>query len=320
MLRLLTAFYSAPWAVDVSTMRLMCQVVDRWALGIGLESDAIHAAVHGAPAVSAQRRATAARVGGGAIGVVPVYGVLVHRAFSVERTSQPLTSTERLAALVRSYAADPAIDSIVLDVDSPGGSVFGVQELANAVDEVRGDKPIVAVANGMAASGAYWVASQADELIVTPSGMVGGIGVIMPHADMSGAYAKAGVRKTFITAGKYKAEGNDTAPLDQAARDHMQALVDAYGADFTRAVARGRGLSVEIVRGPTFGQGRMRLAGDAVGMGMADSIATLEQTIARLARSGGVLAPLPKGATIGFNGRRGMTGARAARVIALLEK
>jgi signal peptide peptidase SppA len=301
---LLTSFYNTPWALDPATLDLMAQLLERWLGGVRLSPAEIHAAVGDAPEAAAQRRQAAAAAGEGLIGVVPVYGVLAHRAYAVDQTSRPLTSTERLAGLVRGYAQDQAVESILLDIDSPGGSVFGVQELGEAIASVRGSKPIVAVANSMAASGAYWVASQADEIVVTPSGMVGSVGVIVPHADLSAAYEKAGIKKTFITAGKYKAEGADTGPLDDEARASLQKMVDDYYAQFTKAIAKGRGVPIETVRGEAFGQGRMKLAKDAVASGMANSIGTFEETIARLSRK-----------------RRGpgMTGARAAHEIRILE-
>jgi signal peptide peptidase SppA len=304
MLRMLAAFYNTPWALDPTTLNVMAQLLERWVLGVRLGAQEIEAAIGSAPEVAAQRREAAVQAGGGAVGVVPVYGVLAHRAYTVQNTSSPLTSTERLAQIVRSYAADPAIGSIVLDIDSPGGSVFGVQELGDAIMAARGSKPVVAVANSMAASGGYWIASQADEIVVTPSGMLGSIGVIVPHADLSAAYEKAGVKKTFITAGKYKAEGNDTGPLDDEARASVQAMVDDYYAAFTKAVAKGRNVAIDRVRGADFGEGRMKLAKDAVASGMADKVGTLEETIGRLARA-----------------RRssGMTPAQAQREIQILE-
>lgn len=291
MLHLLTTFRAMPWAVEPGVMSLMCDILARWTMGERLTAEEIVARVGDAPEAAAQRRAQTQAMGGRGVMVLPVYGVLAHRAYAVQNTSQPLTSTETLAQAVRSAIADPAVGTIVMDIDSPGGSVFGVQELSDTLAQVRASgKRLVAVANNTAASGAYWLASQADEVVVTPSGMVGSIGVIVPHTDMSAAYEKLGVKKQYITYGKYKAEGNDTGPLDAEAMASLQAMVDDYGSMFTSAVAKGRraagvSVSVEDVRGPAFGQGRMRLAKDAVSHGMADTVGTLEDTIARYARA-----------------------------------
>lgn len=292
MLRLLTAFYCTPWALDPATLDVLTGVVERWSIGTRLSAAEIRAAVGDAPELAAQRRESAAAAGGGAVAVIPVYGVLAHRIHEVDNTSKPLTSTERLANQVRQAAADPQVGTIVLDIDSPGGSAFGVQELGETIFEARKSKHIVAQVNNTAASGGYWIASQATEIVVTPSGMVGSIGVIVPHTDASAAYEKLGVKREYITYGKYKAEGNDTGPLDDDARAYLQGMVNVFGESFTKAVARGRNLPVATVRGEAFGEGRMRLAKDAVSAGMADSIGTLEETIARVAkpRRGGMSA------------------------------
>lgn len=286
MLHLLATFRSMPWAVEPSVLALMCSIVDRWAGGVRLSADEIAAAVGQAPDAAAQRRAQVAGMSGRGVQVVPVHGVLAHRAYSVQQVSRPLTSTEALAQQFRAAAADPEVGAIVMDIDSPGGSVFGVQELADVLAGIRGSgKRLVAVANNTAASGAYWIASQADELVVTPSGMVGSIGVIVPHQDTSAMAEKMGVKQEFITAGKYKAESHQDGPLTDEHRAHLQSMVDSYYGAFVRAVAKGRGLPVDTVRGAAFGEGRMLVAKDAVSGGMADSIGTLEDTISRLARA-----------------------------------
>lgn len=283
MLHLLQAFYGTPWALDPVIHASMEAVLERWTTGVRLGAPEILAAVGNAPQAAAQRRQAAAAAGGGAVAVIPVYGVLVHRGYTVDQTSTPLTSTERLGAAVRAAVANPDVGAVVLDVDSPGGSVFGVQELGDTIYSLRGQKPIVAVANAVAASGAYWIASQADEIIVTPSGTVGSIGVITSRTDASGAYEKAGVRKEYVTAGKYKAEGNDTGPMTDEERAYTQGLANTYYGAFTKAIARGRGLGIDVVRGEAFGEGRMRLAKEAVTAGMADGVDTLDAVIARYA-------------------------------------
>lgn len=286
MLHLLTAFYSTPWALEPGLFSTMETILLRWAAGTKLAGEDIAAAIGDAPEAAAQRRNAAQAASGRGVAVVPVYGVLAHRAYAVANTSRPLTSTEALAAQMRAYAADPDVGTIIMDVDSPGGSVFGVQELGDVLTEIRENsgKRLVAVANNMAASGGYWIASQAHELVITPSGMVGSIGVIVPHQDASAMRERVGVKTEYITAGKYKAEGYNDGPLTDEHRAHLQSQVDAYYAAFTKAVARGRNVPIETARGEGFGQGRMRLAADAVKNGMADRVGTLDDTINRYAR------------------------------------
>lgn len=302
MLRLIAEFYTTPWALDPTVHAQMEMILDRWASGVKLSSQEITAAVGAAPQVAADRRAMAAQTGGGSVAVLPVYGVLTHRAHA-KSISTPMTSTEELSAQIRNAVADPGISSIVLDVDSPGGSVFGVQEVADTIFSLRGKKPIVGVANAQAASGAYWILSQADEVVVTPSGAVGSIGAFMVHEDRSEKYVKDGVKRTYVSAGKYKVEGNDTGPLEGDSLAYAQSMVDNFYSAFVRAVAKGRGVSVEAARGPDFGEGRMVLARQAVAGGMANRVATLDEVIAEQVKAAR-RAPVKAGMSAGLAAAR----------------
>ena len=212
--------------------------------------------------------------------MLPLTGVIMHRANMFSEFSGG-TSTEKFTAAFRQLVADPMIKAIVLDVDSPGGTVAGVEELASEIFKAREQKPIYAVANALAASAAYWIASSATELIVTPSGLVGSIGVYAAHQDISEFAKQAGVKVTLVSAGKYKTEGNEFEPLSDEARAALQARVDEYYGMFVKAVARNRGVSPSDVRGG-FGEGRVVGAKQAVALGMADRVATLDETLARL--------------------------------------
>lgn len=279
MLRLLAEFYTTPWALDPAIHAQMEAILERWATGARLSATDIQAAIGNAPQVATDRRAQAGAAGGGAVAVIPVYGVLTHRAHALQ-ASTTMTSTEVLASSLRAAANNPEISAIVLDIDSPGGSVFGVQEVGDVIHGLRGTKPIIAVANAQAASGAYWIASQADELVVTPSGAVGSIGAFMKHTDASEKNARDGIKNTYVYAGKFKVEGNPDGPLEGEGLAHAQGMVDSFYTAFVRAVSKGRGVSVDTVRGPDFGEGRMVLARNAVAQGMANRIATLDQVIA----------------------------------------
>jgi signal peptide peptidase SppA len=172
--------------------------------------------------------------------------------------------------------------SILINVDSPGGLVDQVPETAAAILAARDDKPIVAVANTLAASAAYWLASQAHEVVTTTSGELGSIGVYQVHEDVSGALENDGVKVSIISAGRYKAEANPFEPLADEARDYQQQVVDDYYSQFVNAVAQGRGVDADDVR-DGYGQGRVLTAKRAVNAGLADRVATYDQTFTRLA-------------------------------------
>lgn len=220
------------------------------------------------------------RSGGGAVAVTPLVGSIIPRADGMAESSGAV-SVQRFRRNLRQALADPEVGSVVIDVDSPGGTVDQVPEMAEEIYAARGDKPIVAVANTLAASAAYWIASAADELVVSPSGEVGSIGVFAMHQDMSGMMEQRGVTVSLIAAGKYKVEGNPFEPLSEEAREAVQGRVDEYYEMFVAAVARQRGVKRSDVRNG-FGEGRVVGAREAVRLGMADRVATLDETVERL--------------------------------------
>jgi len=216
----------------------------------------------------------------GAIAVIPISGVIAHRMGGMDESSGG-TSAERLSKTLDRIAADPQIGTIVYDIHSPGGTVPGIQELAAQMFALRGQKHQVAQVNDLAASAAYWLASQCDEIVSLPSGTAGSIGVFTVHQDLSKALAQEGIDVTLISAGKYKLEGNPFEPLGDEAKATMQARVDAAYAQFTKDVARGRGVSASDVRSG-YGEGRALPAKDAKAAGLIDRIATMDETIGRL--------------------------------------
>jgi HK97 family phage prohead protease len=218
------------------------------------------------------------------VAVIPLYGAIVPRADFFSDVSGA-ASVETFQTAFRDALASPDVSAILIDIDSPGGSAAMIPEVSAEILKARGTKPIVAVANTFAASAAYWIASVADELVVSPSAQVGSIGVYSAHDDISAAQEKLGVKTTLISAGKYKTEANPFEPLSDDARAEIKSKVDAIHEMFIAAVAKGRGVSVATVR-DTFGQGRMVMADKAVELGMADRVATFGQTLARLEKTG----------------------------------
>lgn len=212
-----------------------------------------------------------------AIGILPVVGTISQRMNMFTEFSGG-TSTDLLGQAFDSMVNDTGISAIIFDIDSPGGSVYGLDELSKKIYDARGEKPIVAVANSLAASAAYYIASAADEVIVTPGGEIGSIGTIGVHVDTSKAAEKEGLSYTLIKYGKNKGEANSLEPLSDDARDYLQDTVNKYGEMFVGAVARNRGATVSTVK-KDYGQGRVFMAKDAISAGLADRIATFEQVV-----------------------------------------
>lgn len=295
-----------PWAIMPDRLKVIVEVLERRCEGIRFSAAEI-AAIKGAREPngtltmvamdqSDERDASRAAAPGAqqqptVIAVLSCFGIIAQHAADVDDISGPGgTSTERLGASFRAALGDPTVKAIVLNIDSPGGSVYGVQELADEIFKARGQKPIVAQVNSLAASAAYWIASACDEIVVTPSGQVGSIGVYGLHEDDSKLLGDLGIKFTFVFAGEYKVEGNPYEPLGDEARAAMQKLVDAYYDTFVKAVARGREVKATDVRNG-MGQGRVVTAADAVQLGMADRVATLNETLRRLSAARQPAAP-----------------------------
>jgi signal peptide peptidase SppA len=219
-------------------------------------------------------------------GIIPLYGLITPHGGGLLSFLLGLGGggLDRFRSRLSDAVEDPAVSHIVLDVDSPGGLVDLVPETAADVRAAAEVKPVIAVANTQAASAAYWIAAQASELVVTPSGSVGSIGVFMMHMDESGALEQEGIKTTIITAGKYKAERHWAQPLSSDAQSAMQQEVDDIYSMFVTAVAQGRSTTEQAVI-DGYGQGRALLADRAVAVGLADRVGTLEDVI------GGLITP-----------------------------
>ncbi len=229
------------------------------------------------------RRGQAQLAGG--VAVIPLRGLLTPRLSLLNLLFGGGGGLSSFRSQLRDAAASEEVSAILIEVDSPGGVIDLIPEIAADIRAAREAKPVVAVANTEAASGAYWLAAQAEEVVVTPSGEVGSIGVYMVHEDWSGFNAQMGIDPTYVFAGRYKVEANPDEPLADDARSYMQQVVDEYYGMFVADVAKGRGTTSAEVR-RSYGEGRMLTARRAVQAGLADRVDTLEGTFSRLARGG----------------------------------
>lgn len=266
------------WAIQPSKMAELLSVLAFRAAGHEFTPDDIRTRL-GATSLEA-RGASSGVSKRGAVAVVPIRGVIAHRMSALDE-SWGGTSAESIGRTLEQIAADPGIGTIMYDIDSPGGTVPGIQELAAQMFALRGQKTQIAQVNSLAASAAYWLASQADEIVSIPSGTAGSIGVFTAHQDLSKALEQEGIDVTLISAGKYKLEGHPFGPLTEEAHAVLQDRVDTAYGQFVKDVARGRGVSQAAVR-DGYGQGRALGAKDALKAGLIDSIGTMDGTIGRL--------------------------------------
>ena len=274
-IRIIRYVRETPWAIRPETMQVITELLEFRAQGGVLTREEIDQRI----------QASMSRTGvirQGAVAVIPLRGVITHRAGMFSDVSGA-TSVERFRSRLNEALGDDAVSKILLDVDSPGGSVDGIPEIASELQQVRqsSDKTIAAVVNTQSASAAYWMTSQVEEIAVTPSGEVGSIGVYAAHRDYSEFEKQLGQKTTLISAGRYKTEANPFEPLSEEAHTAIQKRVTEYYDMFVDAVARGRSVSAKTVRSG-FGEGRMVGAKEAVQLGMADLVATPAEMIQRL--------------------------------------
>lgn len=284
---ILSAFYSTPWAILPEKLEEIRAFLKLKAAGGQVEPAA-------AAALAATRRPDGVQMFG-RVAVLPVFGVIAQRLGMMERISGGV-STEELGATLDTLVRDQAVKAIVMAYDTPGGTVPGVMELAARIRAARDVKKIVAFVDPLAASAGYWLAAQASEVVITPSGRAGSVGVIFAYEDRSKADEMAGVNTTFITSSPYKAEL--WQPLTEEARAHLQREADTIHAQFVGDVARGRGVAASKVE-KTFGQGRVLNAEDALAAGMVDKVGTLDLALRRAGgaeASGAGPAPLAQAA------------------------
>lgn len=215
------------------------------------------------------------------VAIVSLSGVIAKRANLMTQVSG-MSSSEIIGRDFKQALNDPAVQAIVLSVDSPGGTVDGTQALAAIVASARGVKPVATLADGCMCSAAYWIGAQADGVyIAADTVQVGSIGVVASHTDISGQQAAEGVKTTEITAGKYKRISSQYGPLTEDGRASIQAQVDYLYSIFVADVARARGVPEEKVI-TDMADGRVFIGQQAIAAGLVDGVSTLDGLIAML--------------------------------------
>lgn len=204
--------------------------------------------------------------------IIPVHGLLINR---FPYSWSFATGYNFIQSQVNAAMDDGDVDGIVYDVNSYGGLVTGCQETSDlmfAASAKQGGKPSLAVVDANCYSAAYYLASAADRIVVTPSGGAGSIGVVLMHVDLSKALDEMGVKVTFIHAGDHKVDGNAYEPLSKEVAADLKAEIDKMYGKFVSTVARNRpNLSEKAVRDT---EARTYQADDALALGLIDAVQT----------------------------------------------
>lgn len=208
------------------------------------------------------------------VAVIEVVGTLVAKLGTMDPWSG-MTGYDGLIAKLDAATVDPDVRGILLDIESPGGEVHSsLDECVVAIREAAAAKPVWAVCSDYAASAAYWLAAQADYVVVPPTGEVGSVGVVCLHADFSRALDKDGVTVTLIHGGAHKVDGNPYEPLPEDVRANIQRDVDTIWSRFVGAVAEARGLAADAVKAT---EARCFMGQAAVDVGFADAVLTPDE-------------------------------------------
>lgn len=229
------------------------------------------------------------------VAIIGMEGVVAKRMSLFTKISGGI-STYQVQEQFRTAMSDPKVRAIILDIDSPGGTLDGTAELAALIHVSRGDKPVVAYTDGMMCSAAYWIGSAADAIYISgDTPQVGSIGVVASHMDISKAEEMAGVKTTEIAAGKYKRIASQHAPLTQEGRQNIQEMVDYVYTAFVGDVAKHRGVSEEQVL-EQMADGRIFFGRQAVAAGLVDGVSTIEELIGKLSAGEPAGKPIASGA------------------------
>ncbi|MCP4936104.1 MAG: S49 family peptidase [bacterium] len=174
------------------------------------------------------------------VGVIAIEGTLVHKGGSIGSYSGE-TSYQGLMAQIVEARQDPSIRGVVFEVDSFGGAVSGIDDLAAEMRALSDEKPTIAICTDHAYSAAYWLACQCRQVVIPSAGGVGSIGVIWMHTNFEQALEKAGIEVSILTAGINKADGNPYQALPDAVREEIIGELDVVRHQFAKGVAAGRG-------------------------------------------------------------------------------
>lgn len=210
--------------------------------------------------------------------LIKVTGPLMKSPDFFDRFFFKAVGYEDIQNSIKAAIEDQRVNGILLDIDSPGGTVNGADETAEVVFSARGKKPVVAYSSGMMASAAYMVGSAAEKIIVGKNAEIGSIGVLMIHRDWSKAEERVGIKTTYLKAGKYKALGNPSEPLSDEAREVFQSELNHIYSNFIETVALHRDAESEKVRAD-MADGRIFLGVQAVGAGLADEVGNLQTAL-----------------------------------------
>jgi signal peptide peptidase SppA len=271
---------NSPWAIQRDKLREIQAIYATHLRGEKIDLEALEKRL-GRPLTTADPEATPPYAVQDGVAVLQLTGVMAKRMNLFSQISGG-TSTELATRDLRAAVVDPAVHSVVIVFDSPGGTVDGTAAFAAAIRAAAAVKPVVALADGTMASAAYWAGSAALAVYISePTTQVGSIGVVAEHIDISARDAAAGIKRTEIVAGKFKRIASSAGPLSEEGQQTLQEQVDYTYSLFVQAVAAHRAVSVDTVLAD-MADGRIFIGQQAIDAGLVDGVSTLDALVAAL--------------------------------------
>lgn len=272
---------NSPWAIAQEKLREIRAVYETHMKGPKIDIPAIQAAM----GIEIDNRHADIEAHNG-VAIIPVMGLLARRMNFFTMLFGG-SSMDLIGEQFKTAVADESIHSIILLVDSPGGDAQGNSELSDLIFNAREQKPVIALANENMLSSAYWIGSAASEVLISAeTALVGSIGVVAVHTDISKAEEMRGIKTTEITAGQFKRIASEHEPLTEEGREDIQEHIDALYTVFVEHVARNRDVDVETVL-KSMADGKTFIGKQAIESGLVDGVSTLDDLINRLSGSGG---------------------------------
>lgn len=290
---LLDTFYATSWAIMPEKYEAIARIVEDLEQGLSIDTETARVRLETDSELMAKMGYKSDedkpyRVIDN-VAVVPMVGTILKRPRLFGEMSG-LVSADKVRLDVEAAMRDDSVKAVVLNSSSPGGQVEGISESSRSIRDYRGTKPLIAVSNGLMASAAYWIASAADEIVVNADGLVGSIGVLGTHADISKFDEKMGIKRTMIGVPSGKSLGRENAPLNEKAYARkMKVVSDLFGV-FAGDVAANRDMTVDAIKAL---DADIFVGSEAVKQGLANRIGTLDEVIAELAKGKRVSAAVP---------------------------
>jgi protease-4 len=204
----------------------------------------------------------------------------------VVQVSGVIADSEEILQEIKEFRKETKIRAIVLRIDSPGGGVGPSQEIYREIRKTSEVKPVIASMGAVAASGGYYIAAAADEIVANAGTITGSIGVIMGFANLREILQKIGLVPVVVKSGQYKDIGSPAREMTEEERTLLQNLVDSVHGQFVRDISVGR--KMDAAKVAEVADGRIFTGEEAMRLGLVDRIGNLEDAIERAGRRGGI--------------------------------